>query len=51
MEKISLHKVDAPEVINSNFTRRQKRYPENLEDAKKIFGFLFYVYRDFSEFL
>ncbi|WP_428069574.1 immunity 49 family protein [Chryseobacterium gambrini] len=51
MEKINLHKVDAPEVINSNFIRRQKRYPENLEDAKKIFGFLFYVYRDFSEFL
>ncbi|MFC7348471.1 immunity 49 family protein [Chryseobacterium zhengzhouense] len=51
MEKISLHKVDAPEVINSNFIRRQKRYPENLEDAKKIFGFLFYVYKDFSEFL
>jgi hypothetical protein len=51
MEKINLHKVDAPEVINSNFIRRQKRYPENLEDAKKIFGFLFYVCRDFSEFL
>jgi hypothetical protein len=51
MEKIDLHKIDAPEVINSNFIRRQKRYPENLEDAKKIFGFLFHVYKDFSELL
>jgi hypothetical protein len=51
MEKIDLHKIDAPEVINSNFIRRQKRYPENLKDAKEIFRFLFYVYRDFSEFL
>ena len=51
MEKIDLHKIDAPEVINWNFVRRQKRYPDNLKDAKKIFSFLFYVYRDFSEFL
>lgn len=51
MEKINLHKIDAPEVINWNFVRRQKRYPDNLKDAKQIFSFLFYVYRDFSEFL
>lgn len=51
MGKIDLHKIDAPEVINWNFVRRQKRYPENLKDAKEIFSFLFYVYRDFSEFL
>ncbi len=50
MEKIDLHKIDAPEVINWNFVRRQKRYPDNLKDAKEIFSFLFYVYRDFSEF-
>ncbi|KFF01453.1 immunity 49 family protein [Chryseobacterium luteum] len=51
MEKIDLHKIDAPEVINWNFVRRQKRYPDNLKDAKEIFSFLFFVYRDFSEFL
>jgi hypothetical protein len=51
MEKIDLHKIDAPEVINWNFIRRQKRYPDNLNDAKAIFSFLFYVYRDFSDFL
>jgi len=48
---IYLHKIDAPEVINSNFIRKQKRYPENLKEAKELFRFLFYVYRDFSEFL
>lgn len=51
MEKIDLHKIDAPEVINSNFMRRQKRYPDNLNEIKESFRFLFYAYRDSTELL
>lgn len=51
MEKISLHKIDLPDVIIENYDWLNGKLHKSIIKSKEIFRFLFYVYRDSSELL
>ncbi len=51
IEKISIHKVDAPDVIKSHFDYRLGSYEKYIERSKTQFHLLNYVFKDSLELL
>ncbi|SHG19697.1 Immunity protein 49 [Chryseobacterium arachidis] len=48
---IYLHKVDHPEIIESNFEWIQEKFEHALEKSKGKFRFLYYLFRDAQQLL